>query len=130
MRSLGSMVGLLVFALIGVLTYKFYFSKTDATSAGAGTPTQQIDSIGVRTDLLGIAKAESTYQVEHNTYTSLEELVSSGALSMKKSSRDGWIYDVQPSDNTFLVIAHCPTTTQPSCSSLEIDQTMEIRPTE
>jgi hypothetical protein len=128
MRSLGSMVGLLVFAVIGLLTYKFYFSRTDAT--GAGTPTQQIDSIGVRTDLLGIAKAESTYQVEHNTYTSLDELVSSGALSMKKTSRDGWVYDVQPSDNTFLVIAHCPTTTQPGCSSLEIDQTMEIRPTQ
>lgn len=122
------MVGLLVFALIGVLTYKFYFSKTDAN--GAGTPTQQIDSIGVRTDLLGIAKAESTYQVEHNTYTSLDELVSSGALSMKKTSRDGWVYDVQPSDTTFLVIAHCPTATQPGCSSLEIDQTMEIRPTQ
>jgi hypothetical protein len=121
------MVGLLVFALLGVLMYKFYISKTDAT--GAGTPTQQIDSIGVRTDLLGIAKAESTYQVEHNTYTSLDELVSSGALSMKKTSRDGWVYDVQPSDATFLVIAHCPTATQPGCTDLEIDQTMEIRPT-
>ncbi|MFZ0584024.1 MAG: hypothetical protein WAN72_05710 [Candidatus Acidiferrales bacterium] len=127
MRSLGSMVGLLVFALLGVLMYKFYISKTDAT--GASTPTQQIDSIGVRTDLLGIAKAESTYQVEHNTYTSLDELVSSGALSMKKTSRDGWVYDVQPSDATFLVIAHCPTATQPGCTDLEIDQTMEIRPT-
>jgi hypothetical protein len=128
MRSLGGMVGLLIFALIGVLMYKFYVSKNDAT--GAGTPTQQIDSIGVRTDLLGIAKAESTYQVEHNTYTSLDELVSSGALSMKKSSRDGWTYDVQPSDYTFLVIAHCPTTKRSGCTDLEIDQTMEIRPTQ
>lgn len=128
MRSLGGMVGLLIFALIGVLMYKFYLSKSDAT--GAGTPTQQIDSIGVRTDLLGIAKAESTYQVEHNSYASLDDLVSSGALSMKKTSRDGWVYDVQPSDYTFLVIAHCPTTTQPGCSSLEIDQTMEIRATQ
>ncbi|MGA8021322.1 MAG: hypothetical protein WCC18_11570 [Candidatus Acidiferrales bacterium] len=126
MRSLGSMVGLLVFALIGVLTYKFYFSKMEASSAG--TPTQTIDSVGVKTDLLGIAQAESTYQIEHNTYTSLDELVSSGALSMKKSGRDGWTYDVQPSDNTFLVIAHCPTATQPGCTSLEIDQTNQIRP--
>jgi hypothetical protein len=128
MRSLGGMVGLLIFALIGVLMYKFYISKSDAT--GAGTPAQQIDSIGVRTDLLGIAKAESTYQVEHNTYASLDDLVSGGALSMKKSSRDGWVYDVQPSDNTFLVIAHCPTTTHPGCTDLQIDQTMEIRPTQ
>lgn len=122
------MVGLLIFALIGVLMYKFYFSRTDAT--GADTPAQQIDSVGVRTDLLGIAKAESTYQVEHNTYASLDDLVSSGALSMKKTSRDGWLYDVQPSDYTFLVIAHCPKTTQPSCTDLQIDQTMEIRPTQ
>ncbi|MGA7917804.1 MAG: hypothetical protein WCA00_21390 [Candidatus Acidiferrales bacterium] len=128
MRSLGSMVGLLVFALIGVLTYKFYFSKMQAS--GAGTPTQTIDSVGVKTDLLGIAQAETTYQVEHNTYTSLDELISSGALSMKKNSRNGWVYEVQPSDTAFLAIAHCPTATQPGCTSLAIDQTNQIRPTQ
>jgi hypothetical protein len=123
-----SMLGLLVVALIAILAYKYYFSKMDAAGAGVSTPTQTIDSVGVKGDLLGIAQAESTYQVEHNTYTSLDELVSSGALSMKKNNRNGWTYDVQPSANTFLVIAHCPATIKPGCTSLEIDQTNEIRP--
>ncbi|MFY9805517.1 MAG: hypothetical protein WA211_13810 [Candidatus Acidiferrales bacterium] len=123
-----SMIGLLIVAVIALLTYKYYFSKMDAAGTGASTPMQTIDTVGVKNDLLGIAQAEGTYQVEHNTYTSLDELVSSGALSMKKTSRDGYVYEVQPSDTTFLAIAHCPAATQPGCTSFAIDQTNEIRP--
>jgi hypothetical protein len=123
-----SMMGLLVVAVLAVLMYKLYFSKLDAAGAGASTPMLTVDVVGVKSDLLGIAQAEGTYQVEHNTYTSLDELISSGALSMKKTSRDGYVYDVQPSDTTFLAIAHCPTTTHPGCTSFAIDQTNQIRP--
>ncbi len=124
------MIGLLVVALIGVLTYKFYFSNMDAAGTSTATPMETIDAVGVKNDLLGIAQAESTYQVEHNTYTSLDELVSSGAMTMKKTSRDGYVYEVQPSETSFTAIAHCPAATKPGCASLEIDQTMQIRPTQ
>jgi hypothetical protein len=124
MRGIGNILGLLVVALIALLVYKFYFSKTAST--GTGTPLQTIDVVGVKGDLLGIAQAERTYQAEHGSYTSLDELTSSGSLTMTKSGRDGYTYEVQSSTSEFHVIAHCPTATQPGCTNYSVDQTMEV----
>jgi len=94
------------------------------------TPMQTIDTVGVKNDLIGIAQAERVYQIDHNSYASLDELVSSGALTMRKTGRDGYTYDAQTSDSTFRVIAHCPAATSPGCTSFVIDDTMEIQPTQ
>lgn len=125
-----SMIGLLIVAVIGVLTYKYYFPHMEAAGTGTATPMQTIDMVGVKNDLLSIAQAERMYLTDHSSYASLDELVSSGALAMKKTGRDGYTYDAQPSDSTFRVIAHCPATTNPGCTSFVIDQTMEIQPTQ
>ena len=124
-----SMLGLLVVAVIALLTYKYYFSTMNAAGAGVATPMQTIDTVGVKNDLIGIAQAERVYQIDHNSYASLDELVSSGALTMRKTGRDGYTYDAQTSDSTFRVIAHCPAATSPGCTSFVIDDTMEIQPT-
>src|SRR5450432_2372523 len=106
MRSLGSLIGLLVVALIAVMIYKFYFEKMQAT--GAATPAQTINMVGVKNDLLGIAQAERAYQAEHGTYASLSDLTSSGALTMQSSGRDGYVYDVEVSAGGFRAFTHCP----------------------
>lgn len=128
MRGLGSLIGLLVVALIAVLTYKFYFEKSVAVS-GAATPAQTIDIVGVKNDLLSIAQAERVYQAEHGAYGSIDDLVSSGAMSLRKSGRDGYTYDVNSSADGFQVVAHCPAATNPGCANYSIDQTMEIQAT-
>lgn len=125
MRSLGNLAGLLIVALIAVLTYKFYFSQQ---SPGTATPKQTIDVVGVKNDLIAIAQAERAYQAEHNSYGSLADLTSSGALSMSKSGRAGYTYEVETSSDSFRVIAHCPAATIPGCTSYAVDQTMEIQP--
>jgi hypothetical protein len=129
MRSLGSLIGLLVVALIAVLGYKFYFEKAQST-AGTATPMQTIDIVGVKNDLIAIAQAERAYQAEHGSYASLADLNSSGAMAMTKSSRDGYTYDVETSPSTFRVFTHCPTAVQPGCQNWSIDQTMEVQPTQ
>ena len=126
MRSVGNLLGLLVVALIGMLVYKFYFSQSQ--SAGTGTPTQTIDVVGVKNDLLAIAQAERAYQAEHGSYASLSELVSSGAMAMKKTDRDGYTYGVETSAEGFRVIARCPATTTPGCISYAVDQNMDVQP--
>jgi hypothetical protein len=126
MRALGSLAGLLIVALIAVFTYKLYFSKASAVS-GAQTPAQTIDVVGVKSDLLGIAQAERLYQAEHGTYTSMDDLVSSGALSVRKSGRDGYTYDVDASADSFQAVAHCPADNHPGCTNYTIDQTMTIQ---
>lgn len=125
MRGLASLVGLLVVALIAVLAYKYYFSRLEAT--GGGTPLQTINIVGVKNDLLAIAQAERAYQAQNGSYVSLDELGSSGELTMKKTGRDGYTYDVETSSGTFRAVAHCPAATSPGCTSYSVDPSMEIQ---
>lgn len=123
-----SLAGLLVVALLAALVYKYYFSSLQ--SAGTGTPAQTIDIVGVKNDLIGIAQAERAHQAEHGSYASLDELISSGELTMKSASRNGYTYSVETSDQTFRAIAHCPTATFPGCSNYAVDQSMEVQATQ
>jgi hypothetical protein len=128
MRGLGSLVGLLVVALIAVMTYKYYFQKVESTSGM--TPTQTINMVGVKNDLLAIAQAERTYQAEHGAYVSFSDLTSSGALAISSAGRDGYVYDVDLSGGGFRVFTHCPATTNPGCQNYSVDQTMEVQTTQ
>ena len=126
MRGLGSLVGLLVVALIAVMTYKYYFEKVQSTSGM--TPAQTINMVGVKNDLLGIAQAERAYQAEHGAYAALSDLTSSGALTMASAGRDGYVYDVDLSGGGFRAFTHCPAATNPGCPNWSVDQTMEVQP--
>src|SRR5487761_2537018 len=107
MRGLGQVAGLLVVALIAGLVYKFYFSQ-GPQSAAVAHPMQTINTVGVKSDLLSVAQAERAYQAEHGAYASFDELVSSGAITVRKSGRDGYTYDVETSAAGFRVNARCP----------------------
>ena len=121
-----SILGLLVVALIVAIAYKLYFSKLQSPETRA--PVETINVVGVKNDLIAIAQAERLYQVEHGSYASLTELNSSGALSMAKSGRDGYTYDVDTSSGSFRVIARCPAARTPGCTNWFIDSSMEVQP--
>jgi hypothetical protein len=122
-----SVVSLLVVALIAVFAYKFWFSQMQSSGAGAN-PTQVIDIVGVKNDLISIAQAERAYQAEHGSYASLQDLTSSGALTMTRSGRDGFTYEVETSGAGFRVVAHCPAATSPGCQDWYVDETMQVAP--
>jgi hypothetical protein len=124
-----SMIGLLVVALIAGLIYKFYFTRMQTSGMGSATPAQTIDVVGVKNDLIGIAQAERAYQAEHGSYASLDDLISSGGLTMKKTGRNGYTYDVETSASGFRAVAHCPAATSPGCQNYSVDQTMEVEVT-
>jgi hypothetical protein len=128
MRSLGSIIGLLVVALIAGLVYKYYLAGSQSNGTGAATPIQTIDIVGVKSDLLSIAQAERAYMAEHGSYASLDLLTSSGALTMAKTSRDGYTYEVQVYEADFHAIAHCPTSTQPGCKDYVVGPSMDVEP--
>jgi len=129
MRGLGSFIGLLVVVLIAGFIYKYNISQTVQSNGRAATPTRTIDTIGVQNDLLAIAQAERIYQAQNSSYGSLDDLVSSGAMALKKSGRDGYTYDVETSADSFRVVAHCPTDTFPGCTNFAVDQTMQVQAT-
>jgi competence protein ComGC len=120
-----NMVGLLVVLVIVALAYKFYFAKALPTENQ--TPHQVIDVVGVKNDLIGIAQAERAYQAEHGAYASLDELTSSGSLTMKTTERDGYTYEVETSPGSFRAVAHCPTSVNPGCTSYFVDPSMEVQ---
>jgi len=120
-----SLAGLVVVLLIAFAGYKLFFNQLQAT--GSSQPNHAIDVVGVKNDLIAIAQAERVYQTEHSSYTTLDQLTSSGALSMTKSGRDGYTYSAEASPSSFRIVANCPTATIPGCSSYAIDETMEVR---
>jgi|HubBroStandDraft_3_1064219.scaffolds.fasta_scaffold125140_3 hypothetical protein len=120
-----SLAGLLIVALFAGVFYKYYWSNLQL--AGAATPAQVLDIVGVKNDLVGIAMAERTYSAEHGTYASLDELISSDQLIMKSTTHNGYTYSVETGDQTFRAIAHCPATTNPGCIDLMIDESMEVQ---
>jgi hypothetical protein len=124
MRSIGGIIALLIGALVGLFVYRCYLTQSQAT--GAATPAQTINIVGIKNDLLSIAQAERAYQAEHSSIASLDDLVSSGELSMKKSGRDGYTYQVEPSGEGFRVLARCSATVA-GCTNYVVDQTMEVR---
>jgi hypothetical protein len=124
MRSIAGIAALLVGAVVGLYVYRT--SLTQSQAAGAGTPAQTITIVGVKNDLVSIAQSERAYQAEHGSVASLDELVSSGEMSMKKSGRDGYTYEVEPSGEGFRVIARCSAAIA-GCTNYAVDQTMEVR---
>jgi hypothetical protein len=123
--SMKGMLGILVVALISLLAYKYYFAS--AQSDGAGTPAQTINIVGVKNDLIALAQAERSYQAEHGGFASLDDLTSSGALTLQNRSRQGYTYEIENAPSGFRVIAHCPAATNPGCTDYFIDQTMEVQ---
>lgn len=129
MRGLGNMIGILAVALIALVIYKFYFAQSvQVGGANGATPTQTVNTVGVQNDLLAIAQAERLYQAQHGSYGTFDDLVSSGAMSMQKSGRDGYTYSVETSADGFRAIAQCPTAASPGCKSYAVDNSMQVQP--
>jgi len=126
MRALAA---LLVVTALTVGVYVFYLRKMPTSDSGT-TPTQAISLTGVRGDLLGIAQAERGSVVANGRCSPLDELISSGLLTMTRPERDGYTYQVSCSGADFQVIGQHPAAPEGSSfryPTLSIDSTMEIK---
>jgi len=124
-----ALVAILVAAALVFGIYHFYFKKMPTTDEGTA-PTQAISLIGVREDLILIAHAENSYIAQNGHCTSLDELISSGALAMSHPDRDGYTYSIQCSGNEFTVTGRHAAAAAGSpirYPNFAIDQNMETR---
>ena len=127
------LISLLVVAAIGVGSYTV-FLKQAAPGPGM-VVTQSISLTGVQNDLMAIAQAERVYFAQNGSYADLQTLVSSGAMTLARTSRDGYSYSVTPSANGFTATARYTApplpvprgVTPPRFPSFSIDQMMQIR---
>ena len=123
-----SFVAVLVGAALLFLVYHFYFRKMPTTDQGTA-PTQAISLTGVRTDLLQIADAERGYIASNGHCASLDELISSNSISMKRTERDGYNYAVECSGGDFTATARhlpAPPGSPIRYPNLAIDSTMNV----
>jgi hypothetical protein len=107
----------------------FYLKRMPATDRGTA-PTQAISLTGVRGDLLQIAQAERASVATNGHCSSLDDLLSSGMLTMTRPERDGYTYQVSCSGADFSVIAEHPPAPAGSpirYPTLSIDSNMEIK---
>ena len=108
--------------------YYTYLKRLPVTDAGT-TPTQAISLTGVRADLLQIAQAERTYIAANGKCAPLPELISSGALAMERTERDGYVYSVECSGAEFSAVARhapAPPGSPIRYPNLAVDQNMQV----
>ena len=122
-----ALVGLLVTLAIGYLIYRNFVMQQLPKEDGGSSPVSAISATGVKNDLIAIAQAERSYFAQHGSYASLGELTSSGAMTMTRSSRDGYTYSVDAQAGSFTVTARYSGPISPPPSSFMIDQSMEVR---
>jgi len=121
----------LVLVAAGILyaVYNVYLKKMPTTDAGTAV-TQAISLTGVRSDLLQIAQAERTNMALNGKCSSLDELISSGAMAMSKRGRDGYTYEINCSGPDFQIVAEHPPALEGSgirFPKLAIDAGMRIQ---
>jgi hypothetical protein len=129
-QGMRALAGLLVALALAAGVYYFYVKKMPTTDEGTAA-TQAISLTGVRSDLLQIAQAERGEIALNSKCASLDELISSGSLTMTKKERDGYRYDVSCSGTDFEVVAeHAgapPAGSGIRYPRLAIDGSMQVR---
>jgi hypothetical protein len=128
-RFMRALAALLVAAIIGFVVYETSLKRMPSTDQGTA-PTQAISLTGVRSDLLQIAQAERGSIALDSKCVSLDEMISSGALTVNRKERDGYTYSVSCTGSEFRVIAEHPAAAPEAgirYPKLAIDSTMQVQ---
>jgi hypothetical protein len=126
---MSKLAGVILFAGVVLGVYYLYLKKLPSTDQGTAA-TQAVGLTGVKMDLLEIANAERSNIALNGNCMSLNELVSSGALSAAQRERDGYTYQISCSSQNFEVTAEHPPAADGSgirYPKLAIDGSMEVR---
>lgn len=96
------------------------------TKLTKGNPRATVELTGVQNDLLAIAHAERRYMASNGKYAGLDELISSGELTMRSTARGPYAYSVETSPDGFLARATAENPPQGAPRVIQIDQEMQI----
>jgi len=127
-EQMGRFFGLvMVLAIVGGGGYLYMHQAESATVAGASDPEATVDIVGVKRDLMSIARAERVHMGLYGRYAPMEELRSSGDLTMQRDSRGPYSYSVEVSASTFRATATYSGPSNPSASrTISLDQDLRF----
>ncbi len=124
MRGSGRVLGLLI---VVVIIYFVYRSQYARGPGSGGPPKQQIDVVGVKSDLLGLAQSQRLYLARNGNYATLEQLERDGFMSVSASSRRGYSYEAEVNgSHGFRITARPSDPLNEGWPTLSIDETMQI----
>ena len=106
----------------------FYMYLQNRSLPVPGRPKEQITLTGVKSDLMQIGQGERMYVAQNGNCTTLDELISSGSITMTRTERDGYAYTIDCSGTDFTVTAHHPEPPEGGARfpTLTLDSRMEI----
>lgn len=106
MRAIGGLVSIIMALGISLFIYYQYMKQAVPAGTAPGTPvTSIISTTGVEMDLSSIAQAERGYYAQNASYGTMDQLVSSGALPVARTGRDGYTYTLDATASGFTVTA-------------------------
>jgi hypothetical protein len=92
----------------------------------APPPQQQIDVVGIRSELLEIGRAEGRYLVAHSTYGTVEQLQQDELLTSPPDRR-GYVFNVVVDGNQGFTVTATPSDpNKTGWPTLAMDQTMQV----
>jgi hypothetical protein len=124
MKKVGGLIGLVIALGIGYFIFKAQYTTGPV---GGAPPKEQIDVVGVRSDLLAIAQAERMYLASNGTYVSLEQLQKDGGLTFSGTNRRGYDYVAEVDDGQHFRITATPVDpAKANWPTLSIDENIQI----
>ena len=123
MRAIEGILSLVLVVVIVYYVYSLQFSRSE----GGMPPVQQIDLVGVRSDLISFAQSERIFLATNGTYGTLEQLQRSGSGSSSGIRRRGYVYEAEiDGARHFRIVARPADPSGPERPMLSIDETMQI----
>ena len=97
-----------------------------ACTSQSAPPQQQVDVVGIRSELLAIGQAERQYLVAHSTYGTLDDLEQDKLLT-GGANRRGYVFSVQTDGSQgFTVTATPQDPDKQNWPTLSVDQSMQV----
>jgi hypothetical protein len=126
LRVMGRGFGFIVVVLTMAFGLIYYVKATQAVSPPHGNPKATVEITGVQQDLLAIANAERRYNALNSKYVPLDELISSGELSMERTTRGPYSYTVEVDGDSFIAKAHANDPPQGAPATIAVDALMRV----
>ena len=97
-----------------------------ACTSQSAPPQQQVDVVGIRSELLAIGQAERQYLVAHSAYGTLDDLQQDKLLT-GGANRRGYVFSVQADGSQgFTVTATPQDPDKQNWPTLSVDQSMQV----
>jgi len=123
MRSVASILGLLVVLGVGYVVYQKSMTQGPV---GQAPPQQQIDVVGIRSELLAIGQAERQYLVTHSAYGTLDQLQDDRLLTSGANER-GYVFSMAVDGSRGFTATATPSDPgKAGWPTLAINETMQI----